>query len=83
MPIGSEALEASVSRVLLSSAHLSTGADSALDQGEEGMALACWEPTFWFMSQEIHRGQNQKAGQVILQPSAPKGIPEGGSLSQY
>lgn len=45
MPTGAKDLEASVSQILLSSAHLSTGASSALDQGKEGVALACWEPT--------------------------------------
>ena len=66
MPSGAKALEASVSLILLPSAYLSTGADSVLDQEEEDVALACWEPTFWFMRQEIHRGQNQRTGQDVL-----------------
>lgn len=53
-------------KILLPSAHLSAGANSALDWGEEGVALACWEPTFWFRSQEIHREQNLRMENHVL-----------------
>lgn len=66
MPTGAKALEAFVSLILLPSAYLSTGADSALEQEEEDVALACWEPTFWFVRQEVQRGQNQRTGRDVL-----------------
>ena len=84
---GANALEAFISLILQPSAHLSTGEwmrstkPSELNQVKEDMALVCWEPTFWFMRQEIHRGQNQKTGQDILWLGARKGILAGGSHS--
>lgn len=62
----SQSLEASVSQILLSSAHLSTGASSALDRGKD-VALVCSKPTFSFRRQEMHRGQNQRMDNHVPQ----------------